>query len=70
MPMSWPRAGTCHDVEIEPHFQPLQGETFDFKSTTTDDARLDIKANRPLESRFNETYFDVKVFNPREKKLP
>ena len=34
----------CHDVEIEPHFQPLQGETFALKSTTTDDdARLDIK---------------------------
>ena len=24
----------CHDVEIEPHLQPLQGETFALKSTT------------------------------------
>ena len=36
----------CHDVEIEPYLQPLQGETFALKSTTSDDdARLDIKAN-------------------------
>ena len=46
----------CHDVKIEPHLQPLQGETFTFKSTTTDDddARLDIKANGLWESRFNK----------------
>ena len=25
------------DVEIEPHLQPLQGETFALKSTKTDD---------------------------------
>ena len=38
----------CHDVENEPHLQPLQGETFDLKSTTTDDdARLDTMAIRP-----------------------
>ena len=27
----------CHDVEIKPHLQPLQGETFALKATTTDD---------------------------------
>ena len=32
-----------YDVEIEPHLQQLQGETFALKSTTTDDdARLGI----------------------------
>ena len=37
----------CHDVAIETHHQPMQRETFALKSTTTyDDARLDIKANR------------------------
>ena len=36
----------CHDVDIEPLLQPLQGENFAFKSTTTDDdAKLVIKAN-------------------------
>ena len=61
----------CHDVEIEPHLQPLQGETFALKSTTTDDdARLDIKANGLWESRFNKTYFDVKIFNPLAKICP
>ena len=52
----------CHDVEIEPHLQLLQGETFALKSTTTaDDARLDIKANELCEWRFNKTYFDVNI---------
>ena len=58
----------CHDVEIELYLQPLQGETFALKSTTSDDdARLDIKANGIWESRFNKTYFDVKIFNPLAK---
>ena len=49
----------CHDVQTEPHLQPLQGEIFALKSTTTDDdARLDIKANGLWESSFNKTYFD------------
>ena len=61
----------CHDVEIEPHLQPLQGETFALKPTTTDDdARLDIKANGLWESRYNKTYFDVKIFNPLVKGCP
>ena len=55
----------CDNVEIEPCLQPLQGETFANRSTTTDDdARLDIKANGLWESRYSKTYFDVKVFNP------
>ena len=61
----------CHDVEIEPHLRPLEGETFAPKSTTNlDDARLDIKANGLWESRFNKTYFDKKKFQPAGKKLP
>ena len=36
----------CNDVEIEPKLQLLEGETFDNKSTSTEDeARLGIKAN-------------------------
>ena len=48
----------CHDDEIESHLQPLRGEIFALKSTTTyddDAARLDIKANVLCESRFNKT---------------
>ena len=61
----------CHDVKIEPHLQPLQGENFPLKSTTTDDdARLDIQANELWESRFNKTYFDVKIFKPLAKSCP
>ena len=57
----------CHDVEIEPDLQPLQGETFAPNLTTDDDARLEIKVNGLWESRFNKTYYDVKIFNPRAK---
>ena len=36
----------CFDVEIEPKLQPLEGESFVHKTTTTeDDARLDTKAD-------------------------
>ena len=49
-------SNVCHDVEMEPHLQPLQGKTFALKSTITDDdARLDVKANGLWESKFNET---------------
>ena len=47
----------CFDVEIEPTFQPLQGESFDSKTTTTEDeARLDIEANGLWGHRFTQ-YF-------------
>ena len=58
----------CHDVEIEPKLQPLQGESFVNNSTTTEDeARLDIKANGLWGSRFSRAFFDVKIFNPHAK---
>ena len=61
----------CHDVEIEPHLQSLQGESFDHRTTTTDDeARLDTKANGLREMRFSKTYFDVKFFKPLAKSCP
>ena len=37
------------------------------KSTTTDDARVDIKSNWLWESRLNKPYFGVKIFNPLAK---
>ena len=58
----------CHDVQVEPQIQLLQGESFDNRSTTTeDDARLDIKANGLWGSKFSRIFFDVKVFNPLAK---
>ena len=57
----------CHDVEIEPKLKPLQGESLVNNSTTTDEARLDIKANGLWGSRFSRAFFDVKIFNPHAK---
>ena len=54
----------CHDVEIEPKLQPLQGESFVNNSTTIEDeARLDIKAIGLWGSRFGRAFFDVNFFN-------
>ena len=61
----------CHDIEIEPKIQSLEGETFHNKTTTTEnDARLDIKANGLWGGRFSRTFFDVKIFNPQAKSCP
>ena len=61
----------CNDVEIEPHLQQLQGETFDNKRTSTEDnARIDIRANSLWESRYHRAFFDVKLLNPYEKSCP
>ena len=47
----------CYDVEIEPKLQPLEGESFVHKTTTTEDeARLDVKANGFWDSRFCRTF--------------
>ena len=56
------------NFEIEPKPQPLEGENFHSKTTTTeDDARVDIKANELWGSRFSRTFFDVKIVNPHAK---
>ena len=64
----------CCDVEIEPKLQPLEGESFTHKTTTTEDeARLDIEAieaNGLWDSRFCRTFFDVKIFNPLARTCP
>ena len=61
----------CHDVQIEPKLQSLDGEIFSSNSTTSDDdSRLDIKANGLWGFRFNRTFFDVKIFNPHAKSCP
>ena len=41
----------CFDVDLEPKLQPLEGESFDNRTTTEDEAMLDIKANLRWETR-------------------
>ena len=57
---------TCHNFEVEPRLQPLNGESFHQRSTSTaEGARLDIKAGGFWgSSRHEVAYFDVWVFNP------
>ena len=55
----------CHNVSIEPHLQPLSGETMSLRSANTEDnSRLDIAAYGFWGSRFERAFFDVRVFNP------
>ncbi len=55
----------CHNVSIEPQLQPLTGETLNLASAnSTQEARLDIAANGVWGSRFERSFFDVRVFNP------
>ena len=55
----------CHNVSIEPHLQPITGETFPAMTANTEDgARSDIAADGFWGGRFERTFFDVRVFNP------
>ena len=55
----------CHSVSIEPELQPITGENFTYATANVqDEARSDIAANGFWGSRFERTFFDVRVFNP------
>ena len=55
----------CHDVEVEPHLQPLSDERFQQKTANTQDgARLDIAMNGFWGGRYEKCFTDVRVFNP------
>ncbi len=55
----------CHNVCIEPRLQPLTGGSFDHNSANSgNEARLDVAANGVWGSRFERTFFDVRIFNP------
>ena len=60
-------AEVSYDVNVEPHLQALQDQSFNSLTTRGDDARLDIEANGVEELRLTGTHFDVKVFNPLAK---
>ena len=54
----------CHNVAIEPKLQPLDGETFQYRSANTDtETRLDVRA-RGFWNRGQDAYFDIRAFNP------
>lgn len=54
----------CHNVAKEPPLQPLNGETFDRRSSNIqDNARLDIRA-RGFWNNAQDAFFDVRVFYP------
>ena len=54
----------CHNVATEPTLQPLNGETFSYRTANTDaEARADIRA-RGFWSKGQDAYFDVRVFHP------
>ena len=47
----------CYDVEIEPKLQTLEGESVDYRTTSTEDeARLHIKHSRLWDSRFCRSF--------------
>ena len=55
----------CHDVRIEPHLQPLSGESMRYRTAKTDtEARSDISACGFWGSRFEKIFMDVRIFNP------
>ena len=55
----------CHGVSIEPHLQPLSGESMSHQNANTNtNSRLDIVAYGFWGSRFERAFFDVRVFNP------
>ena len=54
----------CHDVQLEPHLQPLSGELLCYKSAKhEDDARVNIRAAGFWGCRHHRSFFDVRVFN-------
>ena len=56
---SW-MSEVCHDVYLEPHLQPMTGETLNGASAITEDgARLDIAVNGFWVSKYERCFFDV-----------
>ena len=52
----------CHDVAIEPRLQPLNGEVFRSKTTTSaPEARADVRATGFWTKR-EDAFFDIRIF--------
>ena len=55
----------CYGVSVEPHLQPLSGETMAHNSANVDsNSRLDVSAYGFWGGRFERAFFYVRVFNP------
>ena len=55
----------CHNVTLEPHLQPLSGESLSsFSATREENARPDVGINGFWCGRFERAYIDVRVVNP------
>ena len=55
----------CPNVGIEPGLEPLFGETLVMRTANRhNEARLDIRAQGFWGKRWQDTFFDVRVFNP------
>ena len=53
-----------HDVTVEPSLQPLTGEVLNMRpSISGEEARLDMCARGFWGSQFEQTFFDLRVFN-------
>ena len=51
----------CHDIQVEPHLQPLSSESLHYKSVVyEDDARVDNRAAGFWSYRHYRSFFDVK----------
>jgi len=63
-------AEVCSDTELEPHLQPLSGESLDVGRTANleDGARVDIRA-RGFWTRQQNAFFDVRVTHPKASLL-
>ena len=55
------------NIQIEPHPQPLSGETLAHYTSNVDQARLDIFAKGFWNTSHELAFFDVRVFNPLTK---
>ena len=56
----------CNNISIEPHLQPLSDEASCFKTASSEsNAQLDIAVNGFWEGRYECSFFDVRVFNPK-----
>ena len=56
----------CHDVEVEPHLQPLTGEVLISSANSSDEARLEVSA-RGFWQREQRAFFDIRIVNPFAK---
>ena len=58
----------AHDVQVEPHLQPLTGETFRHRSAISEDgACLDVAASGVWGGHFEQALLDMRVFNPHAR---